>query len=104
RQRIDARIDDQRHALPDRGRRLEEPERIAASDVERIDAERAAAGQRHTHLPRTLAPTAEGDGTAGESTGECRRVVDLEPPLGEPAGVAERVGVAQLIADMAVQL
>ena len=45
-QRLDPRIDDDRHALADRRRRLEEPERVAGPDVQRLDAEVAAPRQR----------------------------------------------------------
>ena len=101
---VDPRIDDQRHALPDRRRRLEEPERIARPHVQRIDSECAAAGQRHAHLPRSLPARRERDRPAGQAAGQRRGVVDLEPRLRQQPGVPERVGDAQLVADVAVEL
>ena len=41
-QRLDPRIDHDRDPLPDRRRRLEEAERVAGPDVERLDPEVAA--------------------------------------------------------------
>ena len=51
---LDPRVDDDGHALADRGRRLEEPERIARPDLERLDPEVAAPGERGADEPRPL--------------------------------------------------
>ena len=103
-QGLELRVDDDRDALADRRRRLEEPERIAGPDVERFDAEVAAAGQRRAHEPRPFAPAAEADRPAGQGPRQRRRVVDLQPGLRDPAAVAQRVGDPHLVADMAAQL
>ena len=55
RQRLDPRVDDDVTALADRRRRLEEPERVAGPDLERLDPEVAAPGQRRPDQPRPLA-------------------------------------------------
>ena len=44
--RLEPRVDDDGDALPDRGRGLEEAERVTGPDVERLDPEMAAARQR----------------------------------------------------------
>ena len=54
-------------ALADRRRRLEEPERVAGPDLERLDPEVAAPGQRHPDEPRSArrASRARSPGRAG---------------------------------------
>ena len=59
RQRLQARVDDHAHALPDGGRGLEEPERVAGPDLERLDPEMAAPDEGHPNRPRALGPPAE---------------------------------------------
>ena len=104
RQRLDPRVDDDRDALPDRRRRLEEAERVAGPDLERLDPEVAAPDERRPDEPRPLGPRAEGDRPAGQPAGQRRRVVDLEPRLRQPARVAQRVGDLEPVADVAGQL
>ena len=104
RDRFESRVDDDRDALADGGRRLEEAERIAGPDVERLDPEVPAPRERHADEPRALTPPPERDGPARQGAWQGRRVVDLEPELREPAAVAERVGDPHPVADMAVQL
>ena len=104
RQRLEPRVDDDADALPDRRRGLEEPERVAGPDVQRLDAEVAAPGERRPDRATTARPTAQRDGPAGQAAGQRRRVVDLQPGLRDAAAVAERVGHAHPVADVAVQL
>ena len=56
RERLEPRVDDDRDALADRRRRLEEAERVAGPDVQRLDPEVAAPRQRRPDEPRPLAP------------------------------------------------
>ena len=58
RQRLQPGVDHDADPLPDRGRGLEEPERVAGPDVQRFDAEMAAPGQRSPDEPGPLAATA----------------------------------------------
>ena len=54
--------------------------------------------------PRALRPAAEAIARPGSAAGQRRRVVDLEPQLRNAAGVAQRVGHAQPVPDVAVEL
>ena len=103
-QPLDARIDDQRDPLPDRRRRLEEPEGIAGPDLERLDPEVAAARQRCADQPRPLASWGERQRPTGQPARQAGRVVDLEPELRPAARVPQRVRDAQLVPDLAVEL
>ncbi len=103
-QRLEPRVDDDRDPLPDRRRRLEEAERVAGPDVQRLDPEVAATRQRGADEPRPLGPPAQGDRPARQPARQGRRVVDLQPRLRHPAAVAERVGHPHPVADMAVEL
>ena len=62
----------------------------------------ATSGARMSH-DRSVRPP-QRDRPARQPAGQRRRVVDLEPQLRDPAGVAQRVGHAHPVADMAVQL
>ena len=61
-------------------------------------------GERRPDQPRPLAPAAEADRPARQPARQRRRVVDLEPQLRDAARVAQRVGHAQPVADVAVEL
>ena len=63
---------------------------------------RLVSGARISH-DRSAAP-AERDRAARQAARQRRRVVDLQPRLRDPAAVAERVGHAHPVADVAVQL
>ena len=104
RQRLETRVDHHRDALPDGRRGLEEAERVTGPDVQGLDPEVAAPRQRDPDQPGPFAATGQRDRPARQPAGERRRVVDLEPELGDPARVAQRVGDPQLVADMAVEL
>ena len=102
--RLDPRIDDDGHAVADGRVRLEEAERVAGPDLERVDPEVAAAPQRHVGDPGALASRAERDRPAGQRHGQRGRVVDLQPELREPARAAQRVGRPELVADVRLEL
>ena len=101
---LDPGIDDDRDALADGRRRLEEPERVAGPDLERLDPEVAAPDERDPDEPRPLALGTQRDRPAGQAARQRRRVVDLEPRLGDAARVPERVGHPDPVADVAVEL
>jgi hypothetical protein len=101
---LDPGIDDDGDPLPDGRGRLEEAERVAGPDLERLDPEVAAPDQRSSDEPRSLAPRPEGDRPPRQPAGKGRRVVDLEPWLGQAAGVAQRVRHLEPIADVARHL
>ena len=101
RDRLEARVDDERQAVAHGRARLEEAERVAGPDLERVDPEVAAPAERDLGDPRPLAVRPERDRPAGEGHRQGRRVVDLEPQLREPARAPQRVGDPQLLADVA---
>ena len=84
-QRLDPRVDDQRDPVAHAGRGLEEPERVAGPDLERLDPEVAAPREGRADEPRALVTPAEGDRPARQAAGQAGRVVDLQPRL-RPAG------------------
>src|SRR5216110_2580125 len=87
RQLLDPRVDDDRNSLPDRGRRLEEAERVAGPDLERLDPEVAAPDERSADEPRPLRARAERDRSSGQASRQGRGIVDLEPGLRDAAHV-----------------
>src|SRR3954449_4792703 len=104
RQWLHARIHDDRDALADRRRCLENAERVAGLDLERLDPEVPAPRQGRPNEPRAFRLAAERQRATGQPARQRGGVVDLEPELGQPTGVAERVRDPELFAHVAVQL
>ena len=103
-QGLDARVDHQRDPLPHPGRGLEEAEGIARSDLERLDAVVPAPLEDRPDQPGPLPAAAERERPPRQPARERGGVVDLEPRLDQPAGVPQRVGDPQPIADVRAQL
>src|SRR3954451_3614686 len=104
RQWLHTRVYDDRDALAERRRCLEDAERVAGLDLKRLDPEVTAPRQGRPNELRALRLATERQRTTGQAARQRRGVVDLEPELGQPACVAERVRDPELFADVAVEL
>ena len=76
------------------------PVRMCSGSISKV----SAAGHRHADQPRAFATAPQADGAARQRARQRRRVVDLEPDLGDAAPVTQGVGDPQLVADVAVEL
>ena len=105
-QRLDPRVDDHGHALADRRRRLEEPERVAGPDVERLDPEVAAPRQRRPDRATTARcrPPERDRPARAAPPGSVVGLWISSHSFGIRLRVAQRVGHAHPVADVAVEL
>ena len=105
RQRLDPRVDDDADPLADRRRRLEEAERVAGPDVQRLDPEVAAPGQRgadRATSARSRPPSVIA--RPGRPPGSVVGLWTSSQGLGMRLAVAQRVGHPHPVADVAVEL
>ena len=105
RQRLDPRVDDDgdRPGRPSPTPRRSRTGRRSGSGAARSGSGRGATAARGRSTTARLRPPSV-IARPGQAARQRRRVVDLEPRLRHPAGVAQRVGHPHPVADVAVQL
>ena len=104
RQRHDAREHSYDRGAADGRGGFEEAERIAGPNDHRLDPIGSSPRQRNDRYPGSLGPGTKSECAPRHWNGQVRRVVDLQPGLGQPARVGDAVGRSKIFADVGLSM